>query len=153
MGRLPNFADNPQQKLRAHDIALNRRATNPMACLPHQPGVALEQVLQPPREVEGQTHAGTRSAVRAHVEHVGGQVHTQGMEFLWLMLKRARRGSFHKLNRKHLDRYVHELARRHNSLGLDTIARMTSVVAGMIGRGLMYEDPIADNGLSSGARS
>ncbi len=31
-------------------------------------------------------------------------------ESLWSMLKRAHKGTFHKLSPKHLDRYVQELA-------------------------------------------
>ena len=44
-------------------------------------------------------------------EYVRGDVHTNGIESLWSMLKRAHKGTFHKLSPKHLDRYVREFAR------------------------------------------
>ena len=69
------------------------------------------------------------------------------------MLKRAYKGTFHKLSAKHLQRYVNEFAGRHNIREMDTIRQMEEVVARMVGRRLMYRDLTADNGLSSGARS
>ena len=39
-------------------------------------------------------------------EYVSGMAHTYGIESFWSMLKRAHKGTFHKLSPKHLDRYV-----------------------------------------------
>ena len=86
-------------------------------------------------------------------EYVRGDVHTQGIEALWSMFKRGLHGTYHKLSPKHLDRYVRQFAGRHNIRELDTLDQMASVVAGLVGKRLMYRDLIADNGLSSGARS
>ena len=80
------------------------------------------------------------------------EVHIQGMESFWAMLKRAYKGTFHKISPKHLDRYVTEFSGRHNMRGLDTPKQMAELLAGMVGRRLRYPDLIADNGLSSGAR-
>ena len=96
----------------------------------------------------------THEAVKHSVgEYVRGQVSTNGVESFWSMLKRAHKGTFHKLSPKHLDRYVQEFAGRHNVRELGTLAQMRDTVARMIGRNLFYRDLIADNGLSSGARS
>ena len=86
-------------------------------------------------------------------EYVRGQVHVNGVESFWSMLKRAHKGTFHKISPKHLDRYVQEFAGKHNLRGADTVAQMIAVAAGLVGRRLMYADLIADNGLDSGARS
>ncbi len=86
-------------------------------------------------------------------EYVRGQASTNGMESFWSMLKRAHKGTFHKLSPKHLDRYVREFAGKHNIRELGTLAQMHDTVARLIGRNLFYRDLIADNGLSSGARS
>ncbi len=86
-------------------------------------------------------------------EYVRKQVHTNGMESFWAMLKRAHKGVYHKMSRKHMDRYVREFAGRHNLRDHDTIDQMRSMVGGMVGRQLRYKDLIADNGLPSGARS
>ena len=69
------------------------------------------------------------------------------------MLKRAHKGTFHKLSPKHLDRYVQEFAGRHNVREQDTIDQMAAVTDGMEGKRLTYPDLIAANGLASGARS
>jgi len=53
---------------------------------------------------------------------------------------------------KHLDRYINEFVCRHNMREADTMEQMTRIVAGMVGKRLTYEQLIADNGLSSGAR-
>ena len=86
-------------------------------------------------------------------EYVRGDIHTNGIESLWSILKRAHKGTFHKLSPKHLDRYVQEFASRHNLRERDTIDIMSSVATGMRGKRLRYRELIADNGLSSGARS
>ena len=86
-------------------------------------------------------------------EYVKGQAHTNGIESFWSMLKRAHKGTFHKISPKHLNRYVQEFASKHNMRESDTLAQMREVVARMVGRNLLYRDLIADNGLSSGARS
>ena len=86
-------------------------------------------------------------------EYVRGMAHTNGMESFWSMLKRAHMGTFHKLSPKHLDRYVQAFAGKHNVRDADTLAQMIALVAGLVGKRLMYRDLIAENGLSSGARS
>ena len=86
-------------------------------------------------------------------EYVDRHIHTNGIESLWSMLKRAHKGTFHKLSPKHLQRYVNEFAGRHNFRELDTIEQMAAVVEGMAAKRLRYRDLIRDNGLPSGARS
>ena len=73
-------------------------------------------------------------------EYVRGKAHTNGVESFWSMLKRAHKGVYHKLSAKHLQRYVSEFAGRQNIRELDTLAQMQHVVAGMVGRRLMYKD-------------
>lgn len=84
-------------------------------------------------------------------EYVKGMAHTNGVESFWSMLKRAHMGTFHKLSPKHLNRYVQEFAARHNMRDVDTIDQMQKVVAGLMGRNLLYRDLIADNGLDAEA--
>ena len=77
-------------------------------------------------------------------EYVRGAAHTQGIESFWAMLKRAHKGTFHKISPKHLDRYVTEFAGRHNKRRFDTEDQMESMVAGMRGRRLKYRDLVSD---------
>ena len=86
-------------------------------------------------------------------EYVDGQVHTQGIESFWSMLKRAHKGTFHKISPKHLQRYVHEFVGRNNIRHLDTIEQMETVTKDMVGRFLPYNQLIQDNGRSSQARA
>ena len=77
-------------------------------------------------------------------EYVRGMAHTNGVESFWSMLKRAHKGTFHKLSAKHLQRYVNEFAGRHNIRKMDTGNQMRHVVAEMVGKRLMYRDLIAE---------
>ena len=85
-------------------------------------------------------HASVRHSVG---EFVNGMAHTNGIESFWSMLKRAHKGVYHKISAKHLQRYVDEFAGRHGIRELGTLDQMQSVVAGMIGKRLMYRDLIS----------
>ena len=85
-------------------------------------------------------------------EYVRGQVHTNGMESFWSLLKRGYIGIYHKMSPKHLDRYVQEFAGRQNMRDHDTIDQMGTLVVGMGNKRLTYDQLTRDNGLSSGAR-
>ena len=76
-------------------------------------------------------------------EYVRQMAHTNGVESFWSMLKRAHKGTFHKISPKHIQRYVNEFAGRHDIRDADTIDQMQSVIAGMVGRRLMYRELIA----------
>ena len=75
-------------------------------------------------------------------EYVNGMAHTNGIESFWSMLKRAHKGTFHKISPKHLQRHVNEFCARHNMRDSDTIDQMKSVVADMIGKRLTYKELI-----------
>lgn len=95
------------------------------------------------------THETVRHSISQYVK---GQAHTNGIESFWAVLKRAHTGTFHKMSPKHLDRYVHQFAGKHNEREFDTMEQMSHVVAGLVGRQLLLRDLIAPNGLPSGAR-
>ena len=77
-------------------------------------------------------------------EYVRNDVHTQGIESFWAMLKRAHKGTFHKISPKHLQRYVNEFAGKHGIRDQDTIDQMNSIVAGMIVKRLLYRELVSD---------
>ena len=70
--------------------------------------------------------------------------HTNGMESFWATIKRAHKGVYQKISPKHLDRYVRQFAGKHNARESDTIDQMQSVVAGMVGKRLLYRDLTAN---------
>ena len=76
--------------------------------------------------------------------YVNGMAHTNGVENFWSMLKRGYHGVYHYMSPKHLQRYVDEFAGRHNIREMDTIDQMRHVVAGLVGKRLLYRDLIAE---------
>ena len=84
--------------------------------------------------------------------YVRGDAHTNGIESIWSMLKRAHKGVFHKFSPKHLARYVKEFTGRHSMREQDTINQLATVQEGMVGKRLTYKKPIKGNGRASGAR-
>ena len=73
-------------------------------------------------------------------EFVRGQVHTNGIESFWALLKRGYHGTHHHMSPKHLHRYVNEFAGRHGVRELDTIKQMRVVAKGLGGKRLRYDD-------------
>ncbi len=95
-------------------------------------------------------HASVKHSLR---EYVRGDVHTNGIESLWSMMKRAHKGTFHKKSPKHLNLYIQEFAARHNLHEEDTMDIMASMVIGMGNKRLRYQDLIKDNGLDPYAQA
>ena len=73
-------------------------------------------------------------------EYVRDQAHTNGLESFWSLLKRGYHGTHHHVSPKHLSRYVNEFAGRHNNRPKDTINQMRSIVRGMDGKRMKYEE-------------
>ena len=86
-------------------------------------------------------------------EYVREMAHTNGVESFWSTLKRAHKGTFHRLSPKHLNRYIQEFAGKHNLRESGTLDQMRDTVAQLVGRRLLLRDLIADSGLSSLART
>ena len=82
-------------------------------------------------------HASVKHSVS---EYARGQVHTNGIESFWAVLKRAHKGTFHRLSAKHLHRYVDEFVGRHNMRELDTLDQMALIARKMTGSQLRYKD-------------
>lgn len=76
-------------------------------------------------------------------EYVNDQAHTNGMESFWSLLKRAYHGVYHHMSPKHLHRYVNQFCGKHNVREMSTMQQMEHVVAGMVGKRLMYKNLIA----------
>lgn len=73
-------------------------------------------------------------------EYVRGLVHTNGIESFWSTLKRAPKGTFHRLSSKHLYRYVDEFVGRHNMREFDTLEQMAAIAESMENAQLRYKD-------------
>lgn len=77
-------------------------------------------------------------------EYVKGDVHTNGIESFWSMMKRGYVGTYHHMSEKHLDRYAGEFAGRHNNREKGTPEQMEDIVRGMVGKRMRYLDLISD---------
>jgi len=68
---------------------------------------------------------------------------SNGIESMWSMFKRGYIGTYHHMSEAHTHRYVNEFTGRHNIRPLDTEKQMASVVGGMVGKRLRYDDLVA----------
>src|ERR1017187_3794768 len=71
-------------------------------------------------------------------EYVRGNVHTQGMDNFWSLLKRGIRGSYISVEPFHLFRYLDEQAFRFNERENNDAGRFLKGIVGIIGRRLQY---------------
>jgi transposase-like protein len=77
-----------------------------------------------------------------HAEcYARGNVHTNGMENFWSLLKRAIRGTYVSVEPFHLFRYLDEQAFRFNERkdGLGDMGRFLKAMAGILGKRLTYK--------------
>ena len=81
-----------------------------------------------------------RSVNHSRWQFADGDVYTNGIESFWATIKRSHKGTYHSWSHKHLQRYLDEFCGRHNTRGLDTLDQMREVVAGLIGKRLLYRE-------------
>ena len=77
-------------------------------------------------------------------EYVHGEVHTNGIESLWAMLKRGVYGTYHHISPQHAARYATEFAGRHNDRPLDTVDQVKALGKGAEGKRLRYKDLVPE---------
>ena len=77
---------------------------------------------------------------------VDGEIHVNGMEKFWSIMKRGYKGIYHRMSPKHLQRYVNEFAGRLNIRDLDTLQKMAIVSQGLFGKRLKRKELIAGKG-------
>lgn len=85
-----------------------------------------------------------------HAEaYVDGQVHTNGLESYWAILKRALKGTYIAVEPFHLFRYLDEQAFRFNERKATDADRFSMLLAGVVGKRLTYDSLIG--ALNSGS--
>jgi transposase-like protein len=90
---------------------------------------------------------GQRGYVHQVIDHaeayVSGQVHTNGLENFWSLLKRALKGTYISVEPFHLFRYLDEQAFRFNNrIEMNDADRFSLAIYGIVGRRLTYKDLI-----------
>ena len=83
-------------------------------------------------------------------KYVRGEAHTSGIEGFWSMIKRSVTGAYPCWSKKHIHRYINELASRHNLCMADRVGQIELTILGMTGKRLRHKDMISDDGLPSG---
>ena len=73
------------------------------------------------------------------VEYVNGNVHTNGLENFWSLLKRGISGTYVSVEPYHLFRYLDEQAWRFNNRKLTDGERFSIAVSGIVGKRLTYD--------------
>ena len=71
-------------------------------------------------------------------EYVDEMAHVNGIEPFWSMLKCGYHGTYHRMSKAHLGRYVNEFSGKHNQRPLDTIEQMSLVVRRMSQKRMTY---------------
>lgn len=73
------------------------------------------------------------------VEYVRGNVHTNGIENFWSLLKRSLKGTYVSVEPFHLFRYLDEQAFRFNKRKSTDFERFVTVVSMVFGKRLEYK--------------
>lgn len=80
------------------------------------------------------------------VEYVRDNVHTNGMENFWSLLKRGLKGTYVSVEPFHLFRYLDEQVFRFNERGISDFGRFSSVLSWVSGLRLTYKDLTGNDG-------
>jgi len=72
--------------------------------------------------------------IRHKSEYVRGEVHTQGIESFWAILKRGLVGTYHHVDAGYLNQYVQEYAFRHNTRHITDAERFNALLENVSGR-------------------
>ena len=78
--------------------------------------------------------------VNHQIEYVRGNVHTNGMESYWSLLKRTIRGTYISVDPWHLYRYCEEQAFRFNVRKMNDGERFETLAQQVTGRRLTYRE-------------
>lgn len=74
------------------------------------------------------------------IAYVRGNVHTNGLENFWSLLKRTLKGTYVSVDPVHLFRYLDEQVCRYNNRKTDDASRFLAVVSSIIGRRITYKE-------------
>ena len=90
----------------------------------------------------GRRFASHEAVKHSLYEYVKGDASTNAVESFFSRLKRQLYGTHHAVSKKHLHRYVAEVAFKHNTRKLDDGQRVLAALRMAEGKRLMYQEPI-----------
>ena len=79
-----------------------------------------------------------RGVINHAERYVDGQIHTNGMENFWSLLKRSIKGTYVSVEPFHLFRYLDEQVYRFNNRKLNDAGRFVAACASVFGKRLTY---------------
>jgi len=74
------------------------------------------------------------------IQYVNGQVHTNGIENFWSLMKRNLKGTYVCVEPFHLDRYLDEQVFRYNNRDTNDAARFKKTLSQIVGKRLTYAE-------------
>lgn len=83
------------------------------------------------------------SVAHGRSEYVRDDVHVNGIESFWALIKRGHKGTYHKMSPKHLHRYVDEFSGRYNSRWLGARRQTALVALGIGGQRLPWKELVS----------
>ncbi len=84
-------------------------------------------------------------------EYVRGNVHTNGIENFWSLLKRGLKGTYVSVGPFHLFRYLDEQAFRYNNRKTDDAGRFDMAVSSIVGKRLTFDELTGNTDATSSA--
>jgi transposase-like protein len=133
--------DRKTRKVRAQVVPDVKRATLQKAILDSVgPGSTVYPDGWP--GYDGLKKAGFVHETVTHIEeYVRGQVHTQGIEKFWSLLKRGLNGTYVAVEPFHMDRYLDEATFRfHHRIGHTDSSRFVQALSQVVNRRLTYKE-------------
>jgi transposase-like protein len=90
----------------------------------------------------GKPFASHEAVKHALYEYVRGEAHVNSAESFFSRLKRQLYGTHHAVSKKHLHRYVAEVAFKHNTRWFEDGERTVRAIQGADGKRLRYKEPV-----------
>jgi transposase-like protein len=138
MGLLERHIQKKGSRVKVKHVANARRETVQGEIFQHvQPGSQVFTDSLPSYEKLGLDYI--HQAINHAECYVKGNVHTNGMENFWSLLKRAIKGTYVSVEPFHLTRYLDEEAFRFNQRAANDADRFLTVAKSVTGKRLTYE--------------
>jgi hypothetical protein len=111
----------------------------------------VRETVKPGADLHTDSHSGYKglgedyahqTVHHAALEYVRGNVHTNGIENFWSLLKRGLKGTYVSVESFHLSRYVSEQVFRFNERKDRDYGRFAKVLSSVVGKRLTYEELI-----------
>ena len=142
MGLLERHGKDGHSRVRVATVSNTRRwALHAGVRLNVEPGSNL--YTDALRSYEGLDSEYTHQVIDHAEAYVNGQVHTNGLENFWSLLKRGLKGTYVAVEAFHLFRYLDEQAMRFNTRKMSDADRFDEVLNSVVGRRLTYYNLIA----------